>query len=277
MKNFRKQGAAIHDFEAGVLNRAISATLECGIPVYLIKNNAIDITQIDFIFDAGAQFQQKKLIPHHCLPMLREGSQHYRASEIASILEHHAVYTESLMNRKTAGMGFYVQRKFTKQVLPVIADFLFEATFPQHELDIFNKNMHQRMQIENEKVKVLAAKRMATKMYGNTHPLGIEITPDDVLQVAAHDLQEFHRKHYHTHNCFMVLSGYYDDNLLVELNQLLSPHCKTGHSKPDAVEALPEPQPDTALEYIQKPGATQAAIRMGKIIAIDNIDEYHHL
>lgn len=277
MNNFRKQGAHIHNFEAKVLNPAITTQLDCGIPVYLIKNNSIDISQIDFIFDAGIQYQQKKLVPQHCLPMMREGSKKHNAADIASILEHHAVYTESLMNRKTAGMGFYIQRKFISEVLPVITNFMFSPSFPQQELDIFNKNMHQRMKIENEKVKVMAAKRIATKIYGEKHPMGMVIEPDDVFSLSAGDLIQYHNERYHHGICRLVISGYYDDALLTELNNAIKPYVSSNSIDDQFSIAEPESEAGTKFEYLQKQGATQAAIRMGKLIDMETKSDYHLL
>ncbi|HOE04114.1 MAG TPA: pitrilysin family protein [Bacteroidales bacterium] len=276
MNHFRKKGAPIYDFDAGVLNPATLKKSACGIPLYHITGNTMNVARIDFLFDAGAIFQTGKLIPSHCVSLLREGSELHTASEIAEILDYHAVFTEPSFSRNKAGMGFYIDLKSAATVLPVIAAFLFRPVFPQEELDIFNQNSFQRLKIDYEKVKILAGKSISTRLFGAKHPLGAEIISEDVFGVTRNQLTDFHRTHYHAQSCSIVVSGNVGEELFHIIDNAIQPYIgeqKTALIKPVYTE---ETSPEK-FEYITKSGASQAAIRMGCLIDIDNMPDYHML
>jgi len=97
-----------------------------------------------------------------------------------------------------------------------------------------------------------------------------------VFNVTRTQMMEFHRLHYSTGNCCIVVAGDTSEDLLNMLNEALYPFCI------DEISQIAKPEYSIKssrdkFEYIQKPSATQAAIRMACLIDYDSFADYHML
>ncbi|HRW22438.1 MAG TPA: insulinase family protein, partial [Bacteroidales bacterium] len=85
--------------------------LDNGIPVYIIKSSAIKSVRLDVLFSAGQWFQAEPFVSTYTNLILREGSKSYSGKEIADKLDYFGVFSENIVQRNKAGMGFFILNK----------------------------------------------------------------------------------------------------------------------------------------------------------------------
>jgi len=133
-------------------------SLDNGIPLYILRGKAIQSVKLDFLFTAGQWFQPNKFISSFTNQMMREGTVTFTSSEIAEKLDYYGVFSETVLQRYQSGYSFYILNKHLDNILPLIAEMFMLPLFPENELEIYKKNIHQRLLVNQDKTQSLAAK-----------------------------------------------------------------------------------------------------------------------
>jgi predicted Zn-dependent peptidase len=127
---------------------------------------------------------------------------------------------------------------------------------------VYIQNHKQQLIVDNEKVGSLVRRKFNQIIFGNEHPYGFLVQPEDYDGLKVDDLRAFHRRKYSPSNCTIIVSGLVGDSTIQLLNKFF------GKWKTDGIEIRAEkPAFKPAQEkkhYVVKEGAIQSAIRIGK-------------
>jgi hypothetical protein len=150
--------------------------------------------------------------------------------------------------------------KHFSKVLPLLAEVIKTPRFPQEELQAFVQRSIQHLQVDLSKNDVVAYRQITEMFFGPDHPYGYNSNPDTYNLLKREDLIQHHESLFTANNCFIIISGKVDKEVLEQLNEHLGHGIRSG-PVPTPALILQEAAPERLL--ISKPDSLQSAIRIG--------------
>lgn len=265
----------VHPIEQIDMIRAQKQLLANGIPVHYVNAGSQDVVKIDFIFDAGTWVQPANLSASTCISMLEEGSENYKAAEIAEKFDFYGAYLQLTVDQTQGIVSIISLNKYLPAILEVTEDLIKRSVFPQHELEVLIGKSKQKWMLENEKVRTLCQKKFTQVLFGNDHPYAITNTLADFDGITRDQLVSFYKSYYHAGNCQIHVAGKIGEDLL----SLLSDHFGGNDWKR---EKLAEPEfeiksANKKRHHVEKPNGLQSAVRVGNFWVSKTHPDYHGL
>ena len=137
---------------------------------------------------------------------------------------------------------------------------IFEAVFPEQELQTIKNIKIQTIRVDNQKNNIVASKQLRKKLFGTIHPYGRILTESDVEGVERKTLVNYHSNTV-LNNYEIVVSGDFKDEYIKVFNQNFGQN-QLQRKKPSTFYPV---TPDDQKTYVHKDDALQSAIRLGKI------------
>jgi len=259
----RKQQPELKKIESIDILEPETARLDNDIPAYLFNAGDIGITKLDFIFEAGSQFQVHPLIASYTNKMLTEGTLSYSSFDIAQKLDYYGAYISNMSSKDTAVVSLSVLNKHLKYVLPVLNEIINHPKFPENELKIHTQKDKQGFIDDCRKVNDVAVMNFNRQLFGSRHPYGTLITAEDFDKQQAEQLTAFHNERYSAEHCKIIASGKMSKDIVSQLNYFFG-YTKKGKDAKNAKKSN-KIIPGLQKQFIDMPSSVQSAIRIGKI------------
>lgn len=192
-------------------------SLSNGVPVYYINDGAEEVAMIDFVFEAGNNYENKNGIAVATNHLIKNGTRKRNAFEITEYFEYYGAYLSRKCYNETASLTLHCLAKHLKELLPVIRDLITEAIFPQTELSIFQQNSIQRLSVNLLKCDFVANRLIDQYLYGPTHPYGRVSTKENIEELTREDILDFYQGFYINAACSIFSAG----KLPADFEQLL--------------------------------------------------------
>ena len=181
--------------------------LSNGAPVYYINDGAEEVAMIDFVFDAGNNFENKNAIAGTTNHLIKNGTKNKTAFEITEFFEYYGAYLNRKCGNETASITLHCLSKHLKELLPVIRELITESVFPESELEIFKQNTIQRLSVNMLKCDFVANRLIDEYLYGPKHPYGKVSNKEDIEAIQRDELIEFFNKYYLKSSCRIFSAG----------------------------------------------------------------------
>lgn len=262
----RTQRPPIKTIDSIDIAKADRYSLPNGLPVYSIQSGTEEILKVDLLFRAGSWFQPKPLVALATSEMLTEGSKKYSSEEIAGWLDYYGAFLKAAANKDAATISLLTLKKYVHPTLEILAEILKNPTFPEKELSTYLNNKKQQYLLDHSKVSTLSRVKLNEALFGNHHPYGRVRELEDHNQITRDDLQAFHRLHYTSEQCEILLTGNIDDSVQSTLNAFLGGNDWKGNGKEIK---KPDFRPFTTTEkevFTPKQDAVQSSVRLGKLL-----------
>jgi zinc protease len=155
--------------------------------------------------------------------------------------------------------------------LPLIAEVVTDAVFPQEELDTYKQNQKQRLTVNLKKSDFVANRLIDEYLFGIDHPYGKYTSAEDYDKLQRDQLLAFYQQYYLHGKCMMFVAGKLPADLEYQLN-------KNFGSLPFNQKELPVITHDTIHEkqkkhhIINDENGVQGAIRIAR-----NMPNRHHV
>lgn len=232
--------------------------LSNGVHVYLVPGGSQDVIKIECVFDAGRWFEVKTAAAYFTAQLLPKGTPDKSSFDIAQIFDRYGAHLEINPSLDFISVSLYALNKNLEPVLQMLIEILSSPAFPDKEYiqtrDIFIQNL----KINKEKTSFLASQEFRKKLFGGTHPYGVEVEEHTANEVGIDDLEKHFLSFMHSPKVF--ISGKVDggsrDLLLKRLQQL-----KPG---PKAQQAEPEASRSIGYFHVDKKESVQSSVRVGK-------------
>ena len=237
-------------------------TLDNGILVYSINAGFQDLVKVELLFQNPTFDPKLPLNNSATNRMMAEGTSKFTAQQIADMIDYYGSFYETDENSDFCSVILYSLNKYLKQTLPYVSELMYDPIFPEKELGIYKQNNKQRLIVDNEKVMSVARRKFGEIIFGKQHPYGFYVEPEDYDKIFSKDLVEFHKAKYDPSNCIIIVSGMVTDETIKLLNENFG---KKASSRSKIITI--NPPFDSHKEkknYIEKEGAIQSAIRIGK-------------
>lgn len=239
----------------------------------LFPDDNIEITKADFIFEAGTSYQQKLLQADATSQLLGICTPRRSVQQIAEMIDGRGAVVDRDMDLLGSTISVYCLPKYAGEIFSLLHEMLTEATFPQHEFDIYCSKRRQQLQGNLQRTGYVARNLFYRALYGEQHPFGRYATPDDVDKLSLQDVAEFYRSSYSLQGAKLQLSGYIDDRLLEYYCRSFGgrkmQEGQAGMERQGRVfgwdDLAPSPRP-TVRERRRIDGAVQSTIRIGRLL-----------
>ncbi len=238
--------------------------LRNGIKVYQFNSGTQEVISIEMVFAAGSWFQSKPFIAMATNLMLREGTRKYSARNLSETLDYYGAHFENTAERDNAYASLYSLNKHLDYTLPLLQEIVLNPVFPEYEFSVLSGKHKQMLEVNRQKVKFLARTHFNSIIYGKSHPYGSYLEPEDIAKVNHADLAAFHKMHYNSANCTIVVAGKIPQGLLALLEKYFGGNDWGG--KASTYSDCPPVMSDSKSHFIEKEGALQSAIRMGSLM-----------
>jgi zinc protease len=248
---------------------AQKTTFSNGVPVYYVDAGTQDVIKAEVIIRAGTREQDIPLTASTANSMLEYGTVKHSAEEIASLLDYYGSFLETSVNHDYALVTLYTLGKHLDEVLPLFRELLYEPSFPQNELDIFLINNKQRFIVDEQKVRVVAARNFPEILFGAVHPYGKKAEADDYDRIKRENIESFHTKLYSQGSYTLIVSGNIKGHTLAAIEENFGKDIKTKTNPEKQINYTPSPAAEKK-KFIAKKDVTQNAIRLGKTLFLKN-------
>lgn len=193
-------------------------SLANGIPVYGFPDASLDLVRLEFIFEAGAYFQQKPLQAAACCSLIGAGTRNFPARVISGKLDYYGAYVERYPDKDQASVVFYCMSRYLENVIPLCVEAVRRSVFPEEELETYVRKQHQKFLVNRQKVSEVSRREFYSLVFGS-HPYGRAVEETDFQALRREDLQDFYERFYVAENCKIVLAGGYSSRHLAMLEE----------------------------------------------------------
>lgn len=237
--------------------------LDNGVEVYAIDAGAEEVLQLEMVFFAGDWYEGQNGIAAATNFLLKNGSSKRTAYEINEHFDYFGSYLNRNCYNETSNIILHCLTKHLHELLPVMRELITDATFPQHELDIYKQNMKQRLEVNLKKCEVVANRQIDEYLYGHDHPYGKYSTFETYDALDRDAIMSFYERYYGRGRCVIFVAGIIPSDIHHQLNQNFG-------QLPLNKEALPEIQypvtPSTQKKnrIINDPEGLQGAVRIAR-------------
>jgi predicted Zn-dependent peptidase len=164
------------------------------------------------------------------------------------------------------------------EALPLMADVLLRPDFPADELERKRRSALTNLLQFHDQPTAIAAVFFAESLYGKDHPYGRAGLTDEasIRSISVEDLRAFHDSYVRPNNAAVVVVG---DVTMAEIKPRLERLFGGWEARevPQATLPTPAQVEETEVLLVDKPGAAQSVIYIGRIGVPRKTDDYASL
>jgi predicted Zn-dependent peptidase len=258
-----------------VIPRAEKFTLDNGIKVYSVNAGTQDVMKIEFVFTDKSTGHNALLISA-ANKLIREGTAKHTALEISEMLDFYGAYLETESNPDFSSIVLFTLGKYANETLKIFSEVLFEAAYPEREIEIYKTNYKQFLKVNKEKVSYVARKKISEVLYGAQHPYGYNESEADYDALSRQALVDLYSSYYYPGNCIIFIAGKISDTTIKTLNEIFGSKNWRRVASANGKEMAFVSSRDKK-HFLPKEGALQSAIRIGKRSPDKKHPDFHRL
>lgn len=240
---------------------AVCRTTENGVKIYSLPTDDFEVVRFTLVFRAGTSVQLKPFVASSTLNMLGEGSSTMTAQQIADELDFYGSYFDVNIDRDYTYISFCSLSKFFAPTIKVAREIVLHPIFPERELKTYCEKRKQSLKIERRKIEVQSRELFAKALFGAEHPYGISASEECYDDVAREDVVAMYERCYTADNCFVVMSGRIDDEVMSAVEELVA-----GLSRGEICHVKEAPTETTYCLRREVNEALQSSIRIGRLL-----------
>ncbi len=251
-----------------------------GMRIVLVERSALPLVSLELQLRGGAAAHPPGLAGLAAITadMIDEGTTTRSALEIADAVDLRGATLSSSAGYDASRIRMSVLRSRLSQALEILADIVVRPTFPETELDRVRRERLARVIQRSDVPAALADDAFQNVLYGTDHPYGVPLLGDraSLEAISRDDIVAFHAERYAPGQAALVVAG---DVTREELEEHLQ-GAFAGWSGPGRDPGTPPAAPERAertIYVVDKPGAAQSEIRIGRIAVDRGTDMYYPL
>ncbi|TAF50047.1 MAG: insulinase family protein, partial [Sphingobacteriia bacterium] len=153
--------------------------------------------------------------------------------------------------------------KHLSALLPIVAELIMEAQFPEEELQTYRQNQQQRLEVNLKKCDFIANRLIDEYVYGFHHPYGTYTSTLDYENLERADLVAYHQQFYAKGNCKIFVAGKLPNHWETLLEQVFAP-LPLNQEKPAEKIFGVEPATEKKYRIVNDESGVQGAIRLAR-------------
>jgi len=252
--------------------------LSNGVPVLLLEKHDVPLVQVEVVIRGGSVMDPREKAGRASMTadMLTEGAGARNALELADAIDYLGAQLSASASMHTTTVNLFTPLSKLDSALALMADVVMRPTFPNDELERNRKERLTSLLQWRDEARALASVESDRTLFGDDHPYGVNpMGSEKTLRgLSVEDLKEFHRQYYQANNTTVIAVGDVKAvSVLPKLEKVFGAW-KTGQI-PSVVIAEPKQVTERSVVLVDKPGAAQSEIRIGRIGAPRLTDDYY--
>jgi zinc protease len=243
--------------------------LSNGLPVWIVELHEVPVAQINLVVLSGTANDPpgKYGVANLAAAMLEEGAGSRSALEIADAVDYLGADLGAATTSDLSAVRLHVPVARLADALPIMADVALRPTFPKDELDRQRQQRLTSLLQGRDDPPTISSVAFSRILYGKGHRYGTPQmgTAETIKTLTSDDLRGFYTSAFRPENAVLLAVGDITaDKAMPLLEKNFGAWKASGAA---AVEKLPPTdEPPTRQVYlIDKPGAAQSQIRIGRI------------
>ena len=255
-------------------------TLANGLPVLLMESHRVPVVEIVLVVEAGAvdELAGKGGVASMTAAMLDEGAGARSSLEIADAIDFLGAGLTTAAGQHATTVTLHTPLSKLADALPVMADVALRPTFPAEELERQRAERLTTLLQWRDEPRAIASVAFSEALYGDAHPYGRPTLGDaaSLTAMTPEDLRAFHSSRFYPGAATLVIAG---DVTRAALEPLLAQAFGSWRGSSAAATEIPAAEQVGAREIIlvDKPGAAQSEIRIGRIGVERLTEDYHEI
>jgi zinc protease len=237
--------------------------LDNGVEVYAVNAGTQEVLSLELVFSAGNWFEQQNNIAAATNYLIKNGTKNKTAFQLNEHFDYYGSHLSRGCYNETANIVLHcIDRHFATH-LPVIAEMITDAIYPQHELDIYKQNMQQRLTVNLKKCDFVAGRLIDEYVFGKDHPYGVYSNKEDYDALQQEQLQDYYKKYYTEGKCIIFAAGLLPANFEQELNKTIGQLPLNQKEIPTILHPV-TPAVEKKYRIANDPNGVQGAIRLAQ-------------
>jgi zinc protease len=240
-------------------------TLKNGLEVVAVSRADLPVVGFSLAVKSGGYDEEKGKnlgVADFTAAMLRRGTETRSADQISSAIDFVGGSLDTAAGDESSSATCAALSKDSKLCLDLLADIMLHPSFPEAEMGEVRDQMLASVAGVFDNPQDLASEHFANQLFGEKHPDGWVLTPEDVNKITRADLVAFWKKFYRPNNAILAVAGDVDaPRLRAELERAF------GRWERAAVPARPAfkiPEAaGTRILLVDRPDLTQATMILG--------------
>jgi predicted Zn-dependent peptidase len=201
--------------------KAERVLLECGMPVFLLRDPELPIINISAMVRTGSVYEPAAMSGLAALTgsvMRSGGAGGLPPERIDDELEFMASAVESGIGSDMGTVSLTSLSKNFSRTLKIFSDVLLHPDFSEKRVDIARKHLIEGLRRQNDDPKEIAGREINRAIYAG-HPLGDVATLATAKAITRQEMVDFHGRFFRVDNMILAVSGDFDRTaMLRELN-----------------------------------------------------------
>jgi zinc protease len=242
--------------------------LRNGLRVWLVEHHALPLTVFHLVIPAGADADPPGLAGLASLTAdtLETGTRSMDMYAIADRLEYSGASIQSQATYDGSTLFASMLKKHLDPVLEVLAELLEAPVFPVREVERMKGQRLASLLQQKDRPASIASRLLTNLLFGNHHPYANEVigTEAGLRGITRDDAQRFHAAFYKPDRSTLIVAGDFTKEEAERLcgRYLESWNAGTAGLRPELPPGRSQPP---GFYIVDRPGATQSEIRMGRI------------
>ncbi|HQV77248.1 MAG TPA: pitrilysin family protein [Chitinophagales bacterium] len=261
----------IHSIEEIKFPKPELITLHNQIQLYGFNGSKNDILRIDLVFDSGKWTEPAPHIAEAVAKLFKSGTSKLSSFEINEQIDFYGTTLKCSAGYNTFTISVYCMHRFLEPSLQLLQTCLTEIIFPEHEIELMQKNAISKLKVNLEKNDFIASAEFKKLLFGNAHPYGYAYNEANIKNITQKLLVQFYTQDIHPSNCTVFIAGKYGEKELELINQYIGKwSTKNEYKKQDLI--FTSTLTNQKKHPIKKEKSVQASIIIGK----EFIHKKHH-
>jgi predicted Zn-dependent peptidase len=251
--------------------------LSNGISVVLLEKHAVPVVQVDLVIRAGATMDpaEKSGLASMTAGMLMEGAGPRDALQLADAIDFLGAQIGAGAGQHTTGVSLHTPVAKLDSALALLADVVRRPAFQASDLARKRKERLTTLTQWRDSPPMLASVTFNRLLYGLSHPYGLPPMGNEqsIKSFTPADLKKFHEGYYVPANTTIVVVGDVNAQGVLQKLEKTFGGWKGKASPPPSLPAISQIS-KTSLVLVDKPGAPQSVIMIGRVGVPRLTDDY---
>jgi len=246
--------------------------LKNGMALMVLEDHRSPTIDVEISMPASSFNNPRELagLPEATTALLRLGTKSRTSLQIASTLQELGASLGAGIGEKTASFRFTTLSENLDQVLDLLADIMFNPSFPQDELDKWKDRQLSQLQQIRAQPAFLGQERFFAVMYPNDNRSIVVPTPESIRKITRDMIVDYYDKNFRPEGGRVAVSGDISaKEIAAKLDKTLGTWKGSAPKPPEL--PLPGAIAEKKIYLINRPNSVQSSVYIGNL-AIDRLN-----
>jgi predicted Zn-dependent peptidase len=254
--------------------------LSNGLKVFLMEKHDVPLVQMNLIIKAGIVNDpgDKSGLASLTLDMMDEGAGDKDALQLADAIDFLGARISTNAGYHASRISLFTPYSKLNDALKLFAEIALHPTFPEKELARLKKERLTTLMQWHDEPNAIASVMFNKVLYGDDHPYGRPSLGNEnsIKELSIDDLKKFHSGYFKPNNAYLIVVGSVKQSEVKQKLEKEFSKWKRAEVK-QAKLTNARQVTDRVIYLVDKPGAAQSVISIGRIGVKRLTDDYNSI